>query len=91
MAVTNRLRTVCFYNDTNKTGQTILSHQVRLEGNKRVKICFYSLVNSDKSTTIKTTDYDLYLKKSDGTIVAASRSSYSNTELIDVIISTTGY
>lgn len=91
LAVTNRLRTVCFYNDTNKKGQTILSHQVRLEGNKRVKICFYSLVNSDKSTTIKTTDYDLYLKKSDGTTVAASRSSYSNTELIDVIISTTGY
>ena len=91
LAVTNKYRTICFYNNTDKQGQVILSRKVKLEGNKRVKIVFYSLVNSDKSTNIKTTDYDLYLKTESGYTLAMSLSSYSNTELIDYVISTTGY
>ncbi|MGB3997462.1 MAG: hypothetical protein WBL36_03265, partial [Bacilli bacterium] len=42
-------------------------------------------------TNIKTTDYDLYLKTESGYTLAMSLSSYSNTELIDYVIPTTGY
>ncbi|MCK9536615.1 MAG: S8 family serine peptidase [Bacilli bacterium] len=90
-AITNKTNTFCFYNNTNKQGEVVFNHRIYLTGGKRVKVVFYALVNSDKSKTIKTTDYDLYLKHDNGQILQLSCSSYNNSELINCIVPYSGY
>lgn len=86
VAITHHEKAFCFYNSSNIPGNTVKFHKVYLNGGKRIKIAFYSLVNSDGTTSIKTTDYDLYLRDITGFYLKKSESRCNNSELIDIVL-----
>lgn len=78
--------------NTSGTQSTYLNTtQVYLTAGTKIKASLFWMLNSNNSTTIEMTDYDLRFLNSSGTILKSASSSGNNLEMIEYTVTSTGY
>lgn len=81
--------TYSFTNDSD-AGGAVYTRSISLSAGDTIKASIFWMLNSNDSTTIDFTDYDIRLYSPSGNIVARANSTASNLELIEYTITTSG-
>lgn len=77
-------------NDVSNLSVVIYSKDVELSEGDTIKACVAWLINSDNTTTVNTTDYDIRLYQPEGYIISSATSTYNNIELVEYCAATGG-